>query len=258
MIASTMSATEFHNGQEITKDFEPYSLKLIFGHSYFSNDARERIIADLSPRMPDLDVLGYFRSQPTIFTDYDFLVLATESEMGAVIGLLGVRWMATPTRRFLYVWTVQISDTFRSSRLFARMQSLMISGVLANGGPPPELVVMKTHNPRAFFLVRRFFGATPGVSIYPRIPGPQSSSLSEAAEDIAKSMWPASPFFAQSGVLRGVQAAISPNFFPPIKPCRDDDINDHFKSNLTRDDQILCIVQLSAEARDAISGKAEL
>jgi len=248
-----MDSPGIHNGQEVTKDFDSYSLKLVFGHSYFSDEICQKVIADLGPRMPDLDVSGYFRSQPSIFTDYDFLLLATESEMGTVIGLLGGQWMSTPTRRFLYVRTAQIAHTMRSSLLYPRMQSFMFSGILAaNGGAPPELIVMKTHNPRAFSLMRKYFGRMPGVSIFPRLPGRSSSWMSEIAEDIAMSLWPASRFSVQTGVLYGVQAAISPNFFPRIEPCRDDDVNDHFQSSLTRDDQILCIVHIPTEAHEAI------
>lgn len=100
--------------------------------------------------------------------------------------------------------------------------------------------------------MRKYFGRKPGVSIFPQLPGWQSSWLSETAEDIATSLWPASRFSVKTGVLHGVQAAISPNFFPRIETCRDDDVNDHFQSNLTRDDQILCIVHIPTEAHEAI------
>jgi hypothetical protein len=247
-----------HDGQEARRDFRFYSLKLIVGHKYFSNDAREKIIADLSPNMPDLDIVGYFRSQPSIFTDYDFLVLAEESATRASIGLLGSRMMSTASRRFLYIRTAQIVDTFRSSRLYARMQSFMISGVSkSNGGLLPELVAMKTHNPRAFVLMKRCFREY----VYPRIPGPQSFSMSEIATDIASSMWPLQRFSVDTGVIHGVQAAISPNFLPPASRCRDDDVNDYFQSNLTRDDQILCVVHLPVDVNEALcstSGNAAM
>lgn len=237
-----------HDGQEYSEYFAQYDVRTIVRHTTFAASYRDRIVRDLSRGMPDFDVTEYFGNQPTVFADYDFLTLAFDRENRA-IGMVGARWMSAGERRILYLWTAMLADAYRSTRLYSRMTGQMISTILReNGGILPEFIVTKTYNPRVFALLNKYFGRVPGISVYPRIPGAQAGDMAAAAQQIAAALWPAMPFDAQTAVLRGGQAAVSPNFFPMMEECRQPAIDAHFSSLLTRSDQIVCIIRVPESA----------
>lgn len=217
-------------------------------HTAFSARHRNRIVSDLSQGMPGFDVAEYFGNQPTVFADYDFLTIAREHHDNTAIGLIGARWLQAGPRRILYLWTAMLADAYRATRLYARMTGLTMAAVLReNGGVLPELIVTKTYNPRVFALLRKYFERA-GASVYPRIPGPQSAETTAIASMVAAALWPAMPFDADTAVLRGGQAAVSPNFFPLMERCGQPAVDAHFAANLTRSDQIVCLAQVPEAA----------
>ena len=243
-----------HDGHEYAFGFEGYAIATIVRHSAIPPGYRDKVVRDLSRGMPDFDVAEYFGNQPTVFADYDFLTVAHENQGDAAIGLIGARWLSAGEHRVLYLWTAMLADAYRSTKLYSRMTTATMAAVMReNGGVLPELIVTKTYNPRVFALLAKYFGRVPGVSVYPAIPGPQSAEMSAGASGIAAALWPAMPFDPATAVLRGGQAAVSPNFFPRMEQCRQPAIDAHFTANLTRSDQIVCIVRVPAGASHHIA-----
>lgn len=246
--------TRPHDGEEYAFSFGRYTIGTIVRHTTFSSRHRDKIVGDLSRGMPGFDVEEYFGNQPTVFSDYDFLTIARESQENVAIGLIGARWLQAGERRILYLWTAMLADAYRSTKLYPRMTSLTMAAVLReNDGLLPELIVTKTYNPRVFALLRKYFERAPGASVYPRIPGPQSVEAATVAGAVAAALWPAMPFDAETAVLRGGQAAVSPNFFPLMERCGQQAIDTHFASSLTRNDQVVCLVQVPEAASRHIS-----
>lgn len=240
---------EHHDGEEYAHSFDRYAIGTIVRHTTFPADHRATIIADLSRGMPGFDVAEYFGNQPTVFSDYDFLTIARESQTNIAIGLIGARWLQAGERRIVYLWTAMLADAYRSTRLYSRMTSLTMAAVLReNGGLLPELIVTKTYNPRVYALLRKYFGRVPGAAVYPLLPGPQSPDAALVAGAIAAALWPAMPFDPATAVLRGGQAAVSPNFFPQMERCGDLAVDAHFAANLTRSDQIVCLIEVPEAA----------
>lgn len=243
-----------HDGEEYVHSFERYTISTVVSHTVFSSRHRDKIVSDLSRGMPDFDVEEYFGNQPTVFADYDFLTIAREFREKTAIGLIGARWLQAGPRRILYLWTAMLADAYRSTKLYSRMTGLTMAAVLReNGGFLPELIVTKTYNPRVFALLRKYFERAPGASVYPRIPGPQSAEAAGIASAIASALWPAMPFDAETAVLHGGQAAVSPNFFPQMERCGHPAIDTHFAANLTRSDQIVCLIHVPPTASRHIS-----
>lgn len=238
-----------HDGEEYVQVFDRYAIGTVVRHTTFSARHRDRIVGDLSRGMPGFDVAEYFGNQPTVFADYDFLTIAREHPDDTAIGLIGARWLQAGPHRILYLWTAMLADTYRATRLYARMTGLTMAAVLReNGGALPGLIVTKTYNPRVFALLRKYFERAPDASVYPRLPGPQSSEAAALAGTIASALWPALPFDAETAVLRGGQAAVSPNFFPLMERCGQAAVDAHFAANLTRSDQIVCLMQVPEPA----------
>lgn len=244
--AQTITRSEdLHDGRESLSDFGAYSIRAISGHSRFCEDYRARIVADLACGMPEFDVAEYFGNQPGVFADYDFVTIAHEGGDGPAIGLIGARWLEAGGRRLLYLWTAMLADAYRSTRLYARLKVQTMAAVRqANGGALPGLIATKTYNPRVLALLHKYFAGSLGAAVYPMIPGPQAGEMRGLAAEVAYALWPAMAFDADTAVLRGGQAAVSPNFFPRMESCADPAINAHFARRLTRSDQILCIIRL--------------
>lgn len=238
-----------HDGAEHGIAFARYTIATITDYSALAPECSARIVRDLALGMPIFDVPEYFGNQPGIFANYDFLTVAHAGDTGLAIGLIGARWMQAGGQRLLYVWTAVLADAYRSTKLYSRMMALTIAAVLrGSGGVLPDLIATKTYNPRVFALVTKHFERVPGVTVYPRIPGPQAADMRALAGGLAAALWPAMPFDPDTAVLRGGQASVSPNFYPRMEPCRHPAITAHFAANLTRRDQIVCLMRVPPAA----------
>lgn len=223
--------------------FPQYEIIHVSGHESFDVARRNTILHDLERELPDYDIQEYFGTQPTIFEDYDHLVLGRCPESGRTIGLFGARWLHAPRFRFLYLWTAVVGHRFRKTLLFQRMTEVMIGEVSRqNRGEFPALVVTKTYNPKVYSLIRDKFGRAGSAEFYPQVGQEQDPVMTRIAVDIAATLGKNLDFIPSTGAFLGGQSAVSPNFFPKMEMDRDPAVNEHFQSNLTRDDQILCIL----------------
>jgi hypothetical protein len=92
------------------------------------------------------------------------------------------------------------------------------------------------------------------VEFYPRTDnGPQSPKLVERARELVTMLCPTLDVDFETSVVRGGQAVLAPEFFPNPMPLSGDANVDRFFSRLTRDDQILVLVDVPTEAQAAFT-----
>jgi hypothetical protein len=226
-------------------------------------EAGKQVTEDLALGLPEFNVRQYFGSQPTIFVDYDYVVTAYAEGSGRAIGLLGARWLGQGDCRFLYLWTAMIADAYRNSLLFNRMlKSFFLHVTAGDENGLPSMIVTKTYNPVVYGIFKSFSQAVSGLQIYPQIPDVgQTLEMRSVAEKVAHGISPLLQLDPETGVIRGGQAMVAPDFFPRMEMSSDSDVNAHFQSHLTRADQILCILRMSpdikAHAYAAIKGRRQ-
>ena len=219
-----------------------------------------RVVEDLAAGMPEFNVKQYYGSQPSIFVDYDHVVVAQDRETSCVIGLFGARWLRCDDgTKFLYLWTAMIADQYRAGKLFKRMFSFFFAQIVEEGGLEnfPQLVVTKTYNPVVYSLIHSFAANEDRVRVYPTIPATsQSEAAITLARKIARAISPQLVLDEQSGKVVGGQAMVAPDFFPRMEMSNSAAVNQHFATQLTRNDQILCILQIPDASRPTLFERA--
>jgi hypothetical protein len=238
----------------VTRQFEQYDLSFTRRGRDFTPETGARIVEDLQAGMPDFNVRQYFGTQPTIFEDYDHLALAEERQTGRVVGLLGSRWLRGPEIESLYLWTAMVVDDHRRSPLFRRLSQFFFEQVCENEAEKvPSVISTKSYNPVVYKLLRSFFAGIEGVRLYPEIPGPeQKADLVEVARAVARTISPTLVLIERTGVVPGGQAMVAPDFFPRMDRSTDDAVNDHFAANLSRADQVLCVLTIAPHAKATV------
>lgn len=214
------------------------------------SETQASIIRELNAVMPRFDVAQYFGSQPTIFSDYDHLVVAV-NEQSEVVGMIGARWLKMGEEPFFYLWTAMVGDQFRSTPLFRCIVAELFVQTSARRGFP-SLIVTKTYNPVVYNIIYRLTRGMDDTELYPNVDGPQSETSRALALRIASSVCPSLPFEVETGRVVGGQAVLAPNFFPEMQASKNSDVFGYFERLLTRDDQILCVVQLGKEGRSRL------
>jgi hypothetical protein len=214
---------------------------------------RGRVVAaDLAHGMPAFNVAQYFGSQPTIFADYDHVVTARSVETGRIVSLIGARWLGTEELRFLYLWTAMVADDYRATGVFRRSLAHFFERVAAStaGLGMPALIVTKTYNPVVYKIFSMFAAGARNVELYPMIPATeQPPYMTDLARRVAHAISPKLQLVTESGVVRGGQAMVAPDFFPLMEQSKDAHVNAHFERHLSRSDQILCIARIPDTAR---------
>lgn len=214
------------------------------------NEAQGKAVIDgLARGLPDFNVAQYFGTQPTIFTDYDHLVVARSRDDGEAIGLLGARWLGAEGEKFLYLWTAMVSDAHRQTPLFHRVLQFFFETVFNHESGVPGLIVTKTYNPVVYAIFKSFSKLLPGMDVYPAIPAErQTDEWCELATSITRGISPKLTLDPQSGMIAGGQAMVAPDFFPRMDQSKDAAVNEHFARHLSRADQILCVIRIPEDA----------
>jgi hypothetical protein len=202
----------------------------------------EGLIAQLAERLPGYDPAQYFASQPGIFTRYEHLVVAQGSDDGRAAGLLGARWFDDGDLRFLYLWTGIVAAEVQKRHLTQRMFRYLMRKVL-EVRPRPEVIAAKTYSPLWYKVMSRLAGSIPGASLYPRLGLPQDAALTALATRVHRQVAPTLEMLTGSGVILGAQAVVGPDFFPLARPLSGNpDLDRFFEENVSRDDQVLTII----------------
>lgn len=219
----------------------------------FTPEMGARIVEDLQAGMPDFNIRQYFGTQPTIFRDYDHLGLATDRGTGRVVGILASRWLRSPEVETLYIWTAMVADGYRQGTLFKRLTRFFFERICEDDARNmPDIISSKTYNPIFYKLLQGMFPRVDGVRLYPEIPGPQDAAMAGLAGRVARSLNPNLALVEDTGAMLGGQAMVAPDFFPRMERSLDETVNAYFAANLTRADQILCVVTIAPHAKSAI------
>ncbi|HEV7372187.1 hypothetical protein [Arenibaculum sp.] len=236
-----------------SRRYEDYDLNFTRKDRAFTPEMGARVVEDLQAGMPDFNVRQYFGTQPTIFEDYDHLGLATDRADGRVLGLLASRWLRKPGVDSLYIWTAMVAGSHRQGALFKRLTRFFFERICEDDPRNlPDVVSSKTYNPVFYKLLQGMFPRIDGVRLYPEIPGPQDPALAELAGRIARALNPNLVLVEDTGAVLGGQAMVAPDFFPRMDRSPDERVNAHFAANLTRADQVLCVVTIEPDAKPAV------
>jgi hypothetical protein len=213
----------------------------------------ERIIADLAQAMPGYNPPQYFASQPGIFTNYAHLVIASECDSGRAVGLLGSRWFKGDDLTFLYLWTGMVAERAQKQELLQQMFFLLLDKALETNRFPPAIAA-KTYSPLWYKVMQRLTAAFAGARLYPVLNGiGQEPDMVELARQVHRQLTPTLTMRTDVGVILGAQAVVGPDFFPPVQPRSGDRaIDGHFQTHVTREDQVLTIIDTSRTPREAV------
>ena len=140
-----------------------------------------------------------------------------------------------------------IADKCRHTRVTKGMLAYFFEQMVESEGIGqfPKYIVLKTYNPIVYSLLNSFAIPALDIKLYPQIPARnESNTQSVLAQRIAKVISPKLEFDCVSGAVLGGQALVAPDFFPRMEMSKSEDVNEHFKAHLTRNDQILCILDI--------------
>jgi hypothetical protein len=242
------SISGFWKDQLTVKDF---TLLYSDCNSEIAPDEKNQIIADLDESLPGYDVQQYFGSQPNIFRDYDHLTIARDSS-GTTVGLLGSKWFSSAEVTYLYLWTAMIAESARKSGLLTSIFLWQLSKAVQEKTTPP-LIATKTYNPIVYKAMNALHHLIAGSRFYPAIDGSsQNPELVARAKQVVALLCPKLEVKYDTAVVVGGQGVLAPNFFPELPSSRDPKVDSFFESNLTRNDQILMIVEIPSSSYQAV------
>lgn len=71
----------------------------------------------------------------------------------------------------------------------------------------------------------------------------QRNIAKKVAEVVAKNL----EYSLEKSIVYGGQAAVAPDYFPYMQKTKNGKVWDYFQKNLTRDDQVLCIIEITED-----------
>ena len=242
------SISGFWKDQLTVKDF---TLLYSDCKSEIAPEEKSQIIADLDESLPGYDVQQYFGTQPNIFRDYDHCVIARDST-GNTVGLLGSKWFSSAELTYLYLWTAMIAEGARKSGLLTSIFLWELSKVVKEKTTPP-LIATKTYNPSVYTAMNALHHLIAGSRFYPAINGSsQDPELVGRAKQVVSQLCPKLEVQYDTAVVVGGQGVLAPHFFPELPSSRDAKVDSYFESHLTRNDQILMIVDIPPSSYQAV------
>ena len=219
-------------------------------NSEIAPEEKSQIIADLDESLPGYDVQQYFGSQPNIFRDYDHCTIARDST-GNTVGLLGSKWFSSAELTYLYLWTAMIGESARKSGLLTSIFLWELSKVVQEKTTPP-LIATKTYNPIVYKAMNALHRLIAGSRFYPTINGSnQDPELVARAKQVVAVLCPKLEVKYDTAVVVGGQGVLAPDFFPEL-PLSGSIVDSYFDKNLTRNDQILMIVDIPPSSYKAV------
>ena len=209
-------------------------------------ETENQIVANMQDGMPGFNVIQYFESQPGVFSNYDHLHVAWRQSDQKYVGLLGSKWLQAGNINYLYLWTAMVGSAYWGKSVFARLMRSHFNQIFCVEQIKPKIIATKTYNPVVYKNMRKVFNRTAGVSFYPEIPdlGNSNQDMKKTAIDIATGLGKDLVFDADLGVLRGGQAAVSPDYFPDMPAKSDEPVGEYFEKHVPRSDQVLCVFNI--------------
>jgi hypothetical protein len=206
------------------------------------DDVEQRIVTELTAAMSELRMDAYFASRRDELREYEHLVLA-EDASGQIVGALASMWRTTADgRRFLHVPLNMIAAAHRATGVFVAMWARHWAEV----EPFPSVVALRTYNPLVLAFLRSVEAAVPGISVYPRLSGPQDPGTATLAAAVAETISPGNAFEPDLGVVRG--CAVTPDLYEALPRTATGAVQDYFSRNLDRADRVLCVVRVGGDA----------
>lgn len=226
--------------------YSNYNLLYSQCNSQINLDEKNTILIDLQSGLTDYDVFEYFNAQPTIFKDYDHLVIARDLN-NKTIGLIGAKCFMSKSFKFLYFWSAMIGKQFHGTPLIFNMyRSLLKNAFLKEGFL--NVIATKTYNPLVYNIFRKSKKVMKEkMEIYPSLEKESATKpiMKNYALDVFNTICPSLELEIDTARVIGGQGVLSPNFFPKKLPdSKESYIDDHFRKHLTRDDQILCVAYI--------------
>jgi hypothetical protein len=217
--------------------------------------AFDRVRTGLAETLPDLRMRELFRLRPDLLDDADYLVAATDTASGRVVGVLASRWLELPSGRpCLHILVQFVGAAYRGGSIFRRSWAVHFAELLAEGHEFPEVLALKTYNPVAYCAMYAFSGH-PDAAFHPQPAGPAASPppLRSLAVEVAGAVAPGEPFDAEAGVLRGI--GVPRDLYPRIPACTEPAVGDYFARTVRPGDRVLCVLHVpTTAARRAILG----
>ncbi len=206
------------------------------------------IVDGLVDAMPDLRARELFTLRRDMLTEAEYIVLGVDRERDAVVSLLTSRWAKLPSgRTALHVMTQFVGDAYRHGAVFGHSWTAHFTRLLADGGPFPEVIALKTYNPVAYCAMNAFSGH-PEISMYPDPARPAASAL---AAEVAEAVAPGHPFDAAHGVLPGIGRPVDLYRQRPTSSA--EAVNAYFAAHLEPGDRVLCVLHApTAAGRHAV------
>ena len=223
------------------------------GGKVYPTSLKQKVIADLKKNMPDYGIEQYFATQAHIFEQADHMAMAVDRKTDEFVSMYAGRWFEQQDIRFLYIWTAMVGNAYRGRRVYTSTRSVFYNGVCRSRFPFPQLVAMKTYSP-LIYTAYAAFSRVQGVTVYPNLydmahPRPELRAL---AGKVAALLCPKQPYDENLSILRGAQAAVAPDYHPYMQKTDNAVIWEFFAHNLTRADQVLCLVDIPEHAREAL------
>ncbi|GAA0477330.1 hypothetical protein GCM10009544_44140 [Streptomyces stramineus] len=209
--------------------------------------ATERWIVDgLVEAMPDLRARELFAERRDMLTEAEYVVLGVDRERDAVVSLLTSRWAKLPSgRTALHVMTQFVGDAYRHGAIFGHSWTAHFTRLLADGGPFPEVIALKTYNPVAYCAMHAF-SAHPEISMYPDPAGAPAPAARALAAEVAEALAPGHPFDAGRGVLPGIGRPVDLYRQRPTSSA--EAVNAYFAAHLAPGDRMLCVLHAPTAA----------
>lgn len=233
------------------KNISNYKLLYSQCNTKLDEKSKKDILTDLNDGLEDYDVFQYFNAQPTIFKDYDHLVISKDTyDNDKTIGLIGVKCFENENVKFLYFWSAMINKKYHKTRLIYHLYSWLLKKVFLHDGFF-NIIATKTYNPIIYDLfLRNKLLLGDEMKIYPIIGDKNDPQMLTLAENIFNLICPDLELDIQSGCVKGGQGVLAPNFFPNLPHCKNQNIYNHFKNNLTSNDQVLTILKIPRNLED--------
>jgi len=200
------------------------------------------IKAGLSKTVHDLRLEKLFTQRPDIFSQTDYLLVYVD-QWRTPSAVLGACWAHTRSGiEFLHISSQFIANGLRRTRVFVETWLALLER-LAQQDCYPNIFALKTYNPTAYRVMRRYGAELLPGAIYPNVRSSvQPHGLTEVAKDIAAVLAPTAAFQPAVGRLVGVG---QPADLYIVRPHSCDVAVDcYFQKHLRPSDRLLTIVCL--------------
>jgi len=205
---------------------------------------RRWIVDTLVPAMPRHEVAQYFRVKHALLNEAAHLSVASQDGLCAGVAALSGHDLADG-RRMAYIETLLVAEAFHQSRTTFRLLSNVFASWSRQESAFPDVVAMRTYNPRTYVLMRKFALEDGATNFYPALSTPNVQHEATATL-VAVRVAEGHVFEASSGIVLGGSVGVSNGFWHESPSCGDSKIDTFFYRRMTANDRLLCFVDTSS------------